>query len=382
MPNNTVINTATQLSSAQIDALKQQCHTVLVGHKQSSAAQEFASMATFCEQNNVQHDVYGDGEFIQEFEQKIAALLGFQAGVFCITGTMTQTLALRLACQNRNAPLVALHPSAHILKHENSNYQLLDHFKVQQIGAPNKVLTAADFLAVNDKLGAALVELPMREIGGQLIDLNELAKIKHHCQQNDIHLHMDGARLWEAQAAYNVPFTQITTGFNSVYVSFYKGINGLAGAMLLGDSKFVARAKTWMHRMGGSVFRRSPYVISAAMQFDKRLAAMAACFERTKQIAALIKTLPNLTLNPSEPECNMFHLYLPVSAEKAITIRNQIAQQHGVWLFNRAATAPLANQCYVEIMVGDQLLAMSDANVLAALRLLNGAIDNVKAQTA
>ena len=78
----------------------------------------------------------------------------------------------------------------------------------------------------------------------------------------------------------------------------------------------------------------------------------------------------------------MFHLYLPVSAEKAITIRNQIAQQHGVWLFNRAATAPLANQCYVEIMVGDQLLAMSDANVLAALRLLNGAIDNVKAQTA
>ncbi len=366
--------TTLPLSDTELNALRQRCHTVLAGHKQTSPAEDFAAMAVWCEQHQTEHDVYGDGPLVQEFEQKIARLLGFESAVFCITGTMTQTLALRLACMERDSNLVALHPSAHILKHENSNYQLLDQFKMQSIGDPMRTWHASDLTAIKDKLAAALLELPMREIGGQLPDWEQLEEIKTLCREKNIHLHLDGARLWEAQAGYNRPFPDICRGFDSAYVSFYKGIGALGGAMLLGSSAFTARAKVWMHRQGGSVFRRSPYVVAAAMQFDQRLANMPACYTKTRQLAELLKQFPAMQLNPSQPQCNMFHLYLPVSRERATIIRNQIAQQHGIWLFGRAIHAALPGQCYFEWTVGDALLALTEAQIVSALTLLQQAI--------
>ena len=56
------------------------------------------------------HDNYGDGTLLHDVERKVADLPGFQAGVFCISGTMTQVTALRLACLQRASRLVALHP--------------------------------------------------------------------------------------------------------------------------------------------------------------------------------------------------------------------------------------------------------------------------------
>jgi len=359
------------MTEQELNQLRRACRTVLPGHSQTDPAAEFAAMSAYCAQHQVEHDVYGEGAFVQQFEQKIAALLGLEAGVFCVTGTMAQSVALRLACMQSGSSLVGLHPTAHILKHENSNYQLLDHFQVVQFGDAYRSWTVSDLERIQDQLGAVLLELPMREIGGQLPGWAELQRIKQYCNEKHIHLHLDGARLWEAQAAYGRSFTDIVSGMDTVYVSFYKGIGGLAGAMLLGSTEFVGKAKAWMHRLGGSVYRRSPYVVSAAMQFDLRLAAMPAYLTRARQLSDLIRHFPRMQLNPAKPQCNLFHLYLPVNAERAIEIRNQIAGQHGIWLFNRAANASLPNQSVVEWYVGDNALALSDAEVLAALTLLN-----------
>jgi threonine aldolase len=72
---------------------------------------------------------------------------------------------------------------------------------------------------------------------------------------------------------------EIAAGFDSVYLSLYKGIGGLSGA--LGSHEFVACAAEWFKRQGGNVIHRSPYVVPAAMQFDARLACMPACFRRS-----------------------------------------------------------------------------------------------------
>ncbi|MDB5960750.1 MAG: beta-eliminating lyase family protein, partial [Massilia sp.] len=102
--------------------LQASCHTVLPGHRARSPARLFADMAAWCEQHGVAHDVYGSGVLIEGFERKVAALLGFEAAVFCISGTMAQVTALRLAGQDRASRLVALHPTSHIFVHEKSNY--------------------------------------------------------------------------------------------------------------------------------------------------------------------------------------------------------------------------------------------------------------------
>lgn len=354
--------------------LLMQCHTVLPGHRARSPAEMFAAMAAWCETHHVAHDVYGNGELIEQFENKIAALLGFEAAVFCISGTMAQVTALRLACEDRGSSLAALHPTSHILVHEKSNYQLLGHFQAVQTGDRQRPWTADDLRAIPDKLGAVAMEVPMREIGGQNPSWSELEAIKAHCHERGAHLHMDGARLWEATAAYGRSPREVAAGFDSAYVSLYKGIGGLGGAMLAGSASFVARAAEWFRRQGGNVIHRSPYVVSAAMQFDERMAAMPAYFRRTQWLYDLLRDYPALRPNPASPQANMLHVHLPVSRERALEIRNRVAAEHRVWLFGRAAHAALPNTAVVELYVGDNLLALPDERVAQAFDLLCAAL--------
>lgn len=354
--------------------LLKQCHTVLPGHRQRAPAEMFAAMAAWCEANDVAHDVYGSGALIQQFEQKMARLLGFEAAVFCITGTMAQVTALRLACDDRNSRIVALHPTSHILVHERSNYQLLGHFHALQAGDRHRTWTVADLAAIPDRLGAVALEIPMREIGGQVPAWDELEAIKQHIRARGPHLHMDGARLFEASAAYGRTPREIAAGFDSVYISLYKGIGGLAGSMLAGSREFIARAAEWFKREGGNVHHRSPYVVAAAMQFDERLAAMPACFERTQWLYEALREFPALRANPAAPQANMLHIHLPVPRERALAIRDAIAREHQVWLYHRAQHAALPDTSYVEIYVGDNLVDAPDADVRRALSLLAAAL--------
>ncbi|WP_426116009.1 threonine aldolase family protein [Massilia sp. PWRC2] len=348
--------------------LQSHCPTVLPGHQARTPARMFADMAAWCEQHGVAHDVYGSGELIGQFEQKIASLLGCEAAVFCLSGTMAQVTALRLACQDRASTLVALHPTSHIFVHEKSNYQLLKHFDALAVGERYRPWCVADLAAVPDRLGAVGMELPMREIGGQNPSWDELQAIKLHCRQRGTHLHMDGARLWEAAAGMGRTPAALAAGFDSVYVSLYKGIGGLGGAMLAGSAEFIARAAEWFRRQGGNVIHRSPYVVAAAMQFDARLAAMPAYFARTQWLYEALRAFPLLRPNPAAPQANMLHLHLPVARERAVAIRDQLAREHGIWLFGRASHGALPETSYVELYVGDNLLHLPDATVVEALR--------------
>lgn len=354
--------------------LLQQCHSVIPGHRARTPAQMFAAMAAWCEANQVAHDVYGDGPLVQAFEEKIAALLGFEAAVFCISGTMAQVSALRLACEDRASKLVALHPTSHIIVHEKSNYQIFDHFHALQVGERHRPWTVAELDAVPDRLGAVALELPMREIGGQCPDWDELQAIKAHCRLRNAHLHMDGARLWEAASAYGRPLADIAAGFDSCYVSLYKGIGGLGGAMLAGSRSFIARAAESFRRQGGNVIHRSPYVVAAAMQFDQRIAAMPNLLRRTQWLYEVLRDFPALRVNPARPQANMLHLHLPVSRERALQVRNQLAQEHRIWLFGRAANGALPDTSVVELYVGDNLADMPDDQVRAAFTLLDEAL--------
>ncbi len=354
--------------------LLQQCDTVIPGHRARTPAAMFSAMAAWCEVNGVEHDVYGEGALIQAFEEKVARVLGFEAAVFCISGTMAQVTALRLGCEDRGSSLVALHPTSHILVHEKSNYQLFGHFQGLAIGDRNRPWTVDELRAVPDRLGAVSLELPMREIGGQCPDWDTLNTIKALCRERNTHLHMDGARLWEAAAGYGKTPAEIATGFDSCYVSLYKGIGGLGGAMLAGSRSFIARAAESFRRQGGNLIHRSPYIVAAAMQFDQRLAAMPALFRRTEWLYDLLRDYPAIKLNPVRPQANMLHLHLPVSRERALAIRNQIATEHRTWLYGRVANGVLPDTSVVELYVGDNLASLADEQVRTAFGLLAGAL--------
>ncbi len=350
--------------------LRAQCQRFFAGHPEPAPSAEFARMARWCEHHGVSHDAYGLGILVNDFEVRLADLLGYEAGVFLLTGTLAQALALDLACRARGRTAVAMHETAHPVLHEGQAYQLLNRYDWVPVGEAQRPWTWADLQPVQIPLAAILYELPMRELGGQLPGWEQLEALKQAAGRRGVHRHLDGARLWEFQAYYQRDYAQICQGFDSAYVSFYKGIGALGGAMLLGDRAFVDEARIWQHRHGGRVYRASPYVVAAAMRFDERLQRMSSYFERTCQLYELLSGYPALRANPHRPQSNMLHIHLPITAECARAGRDQIARERGAWLFSSVAESAVPGHCYLEWYVGEHLLQMNDDDLRQGLEWL------------
>ena len=235
------------LTAERRQALRKRCTLIVPGFDVPDAADEFRQLAHWCAANDVTHDVYGKGELVEGFERKVSALLGKPAATFMPSGTMAQLAAMRIWTEAARLPRFGIHPTSHLANHEEQAFAALMHLHAVPIGDRLRPMTAADLEAIAQPLACAIVELPIREAGGQLPTWDELEALKSAARARGVVLHMDGARLWESAACYDKTYAEIAAGFDSVYVSFYKGIGAFAGAMLAGDEAFVEQARACSH---------------------------------------------------------------------------------------------------------------------------------------
>jgi threonine aldolase len=258
-----------------------------------------------------------------------------------------------------------MHPTSHLELHEERAYAHLHQLQAIQLGPRDRPTATADLAACPERLAALVVELPAREIGGRLPSWSELGSLAALAHERGVKRHMDGARLWEAREAYAPrSFSEVCAHFDSVYVSFYKGIGALAGAMLLGPVDFIAEARVWRRRQGGTLVQLHPLVASAAMRFDEQLAKMPAYRVRAREFAAALATISGIVVVPCPPEVNLFHVHFPVPAAALTAARDAIAAEHRAWLLPRAAAGASPGWSSAEIYVGDNLLAVPDAVII------------------
>jgi len=353
------------------EQLRKDCRW-LHGHGPERLADLLARTAAWCAEHDVQSDVYGTGALIEDFEARVAALLGFPKARFMPSGTMAQQIALRVWSERSGLTHVGMHPTSHLELHEQHGYVHLHGLRATLVGAKDAPLLAADFEAVSERMAALLIELPIREAGGQCPTWRELDALKSAARATDTRLHLDGARLWECAAGYGRSYAEICAGFDSCYVSFYKGIGALSGAMLLGNQTFIEQATIWQRRCGGNLYTLAPNVASAAMLFDERLARMPIYFERAKRIAEIASGIDGIEVLPNPPHTNMMHLRFAMDAETVMEARDRVARANGVWLFTTARAADGPDHCRVELYIGEAALGLDDATVEAGFRALTG----------
>lgn len=362
------------LTTDQRKQLRKDCDLVVPGFTFVSAADDFRQIADWCETHAVEHDVYGAGALVDGFERKLAALLGKAAAVFMPSGIMAQLSALRVWAEAAKLPRFGMHATSHLALHEDEAYAALLQLHGVPVGDRLRPILASDLDACQQPLACLLVELPIREAGGQLPTWVELEALKAAARTRNLPLHMDGARLWECGPFYGKPYAEIADGFDSVYVSVYKGIGALAGAVLAGSDTFIDQARRWRHRMGGTLVHLSPMVASAAMRFDQRLGLMPALVERARWLAAALAPFAAWRVNPALPPTNLFHLYLNAPADALTELRDQIAAQTGCWLFDRVRPAEVPGWSVSELYIGDRLLAADDTRVVQAFAQLDAAL--------
>jgi threonine aldolase len=361
------------LNAAEQESLRRRCTIHVSGHALPEPGAELARIGHWCQEHGWHADRYGEGELIEGFERKVAALLGKAAAVFMPSGTMAQLIALRIWCERRGIRRIAMHATSHLELHEERAYAHLHGLDASLLGARERPTEARDLAALLAKSvadsteppAALLVELPAREIGGRLPAWEEIEALSALAHDHGMRLHMDGARLWEARE-YFAPrsLADLCAPFDSVYVSFYKGIGALAGAMLLGPEDFIAEARVWRRRQGGTLVQLHPFVASAAMRLDMQLAKMPTYRARALGFAAGLSTIDGIVVDPQPPQVNLFHVHFAAPPAALTAARDQIASEDGAWLAQRFGPGSTAGSSSIEIYVGDNLLAHDNSTVI------------------
>jgi threonine aldolase len=343
------------MESLDPTAVRRACSRFLTHHYPSSPHEVLAELAAWTDPQ-LEGDRYGTGALIADFEAEIAALLGKQTALFLPSGTMAQPIALRIWAERTQRRAVAFHPTCHLELHEEGAYRVLHGLHGVLVGNRTQLLTRADLDAVREPVAALLLELPQREIGGQLPSWDELEAQCAWAREQGAALHLDGARLWESRPFYGCGYATIAALFDSVYVSFYKTLGGMAGAALAGPADLIAEARVWQRRQGGNLVRLFPYVLSARKALAERLGRVEAYVAHAQAIASALGGLPELTILPQPPHTNMFHLFLRgdrIALERALL---EVAAETGIWLFHPLRPCQLPGHWMAEWVVGDASL--------------------------
>jgi len=339
-------------------ALRADCTRFLHGHGPVRAIDMLATIPP-----DTAVDRYGDGGVVAALEAEIARLLGKQSAVFVPSGTMAQQAVLRVHSDRRRCRTVVFHPMCHLEQHEGQGYRRLHGLTGRPAGDPNRLITLADLAAIAEPVAALLLELPQRDIGGQQPPWDELAAQCAWAADAGAAAHLDGARLWESAAGYGRPPAEIAALFDTVYVSFYKGIGALPGCCVAGPKETIAQVREWRERMGGTLAGLWPNAASALGCLTVRLPRMPGYLEHTRAIAAALCEVPGVRVIPDPPQTPMLHLLLATTQQRFATTVRALAAEQGVWTWPRAMTTADPGVQRVELSVGDATCALSAAEV-------------------
>ena len=176
----------------------------------------------------------------------------------------------------------------HLEQHEEQAYQRLHGLVGRPAGGRDRLITLDDLTAIAEAPAALLIELPQRDIGGQQPAFDDLAAQVAWARERGAAAHLDGARLWESAAGYGRAPAEIAALFDTVYVSFYKGIGALAGCCVAGPEDVIAQVREWRRRMGGTLYGLWPNAASALSCLAVRLPKFPAYLEHARAIAAAL----------------------------------------------------------------------------------------------
>ncbi len=351
----------------EIAALRDKCTRFFHGHGRQTAASMLATIPS-----QTEPDIYGQGGVVADLEAEIGRLLGKPAAVFVPSGVMAQQAVLRVHADSRGRRTVVFHPMCHLEQHEEQAYQRLHGLVGRPAGGPDRLITLADLTAIAEAPAALLLELPQRDLGGQQPEWDDLVAQVGWARERGAAAHLDGARLWESAAGYGKSPAGISALFDTVYVSFYKGIGALSGCGVAGPDQIIAEVRDWRRRMGGTLHGLWPGAASALSCLTERLPRFPAYLKHARAIAAALAAVPGVTVIPDPPQVPMMHLLLRADRDDYARAARRLAEDSGIWTSPEPMTTADPGVQRLELSVGDATLEFAPEEIAGIFAGLTG----------
>lgn len=265
-------------------------------------------------------DVLGDEPTVQQLEARIAALLGKEAALFTPSGTMANQLAIRAVCGAGDE--IIAHRDSHIIHYETGAPAALTGAMVNTVDGPSGLFDAAAVRAAvrtpnvhHPRSLMLVVENTQNRGGGAVWPMEQWADVAKTGRSLGLHVHVDGARLFNACVAAGYAAGSFAQHADSVSVCFSKGLGCPVGSALVGPAPFITRARRFRKMFGGGM-RQSGLLAAAALHaLDHHVKRLAVDHANARRLAAGLAGLPGITLQvpPDQTPTNMVFFTIPSS---------------------------------------------------------------------
>jgi threonine aldolase len=243
-------------------------------------------------------DVYGEDPTVTELEQRVAALLGHEAGLFVPSGSLGNQLGMRLLV--RPGQELICDSLAHVARAElgaaavfagitfrtwPATRGLLDVEAVRGLIAPD----AGPYLV---STAAIAVENTHNFGGGTVQPADQVAAVQQLARAHGLALHLDGARLWNAHVATGTPLDALAAGFDTVSVCLSKGLGAPVGSVLVSTASRIAEARVWRKRYGAGMRQVGVLAAAGLYAIEQHVARLADDHARARRLAAALGADP------------------------------------------------------------------------------------------
>lgn len=277
-------------------------------------------------------DVFQEDPTVNELERFAAEMFGMEAAIFCVSGTQTNQIAINIHTQPGGE--VITNVESHIYKYEGGGIARNSGASVRLIHGNRGRLTAND---VKQWINPDNIHLPITQLvsledtsnrgGGAIYDFNEIKAIRKVCLENNLPLHLDGARLMNAIVENGVDLKTYAAEFDSISLCLSKGLGAPVGSLLVGSKEFIYKARRVRKVFGGGMRQAGIIAAGGLYALQNNIDRLKIDHQHARTIGDTLNSLPWIkAVEPVDTNIVVGILYDPNALNETI----EKLREHGI----------------------------------------------------
>ena len=287
-------------------------------------------------------DVYGEDPTVNRLEARAAEIMGKQAGLFVPTGTMGNTIAVKI--HTRQGEEVICEARSHVFNYELAMMGWFSGCLARTVAVEDGVMRwdrikgAIRGLSPHwSPTGLVAIENTHNMAGGTVTPVDVINEICDQCHERGLNVHMDGARVFNAAAYLNRSVSQIAAKVDTVMFCLSKALGAPVGSMLVGTQDAMDRARLYRKRLGGGMRQAGVLAAAGLIALEK----MPACLHEDHANAALLAEglagIAGINMDPEKVHTNILVFDVTGTGLNPVEFADKLKQHDilGVGISNR-----------------------------------------------
>lgn len=280
-------------------------------------------------------DVWGDDPTVNHLQEKCKVLTGKPAALFVTSGCMANQLAIK--CHTNPAEEIIAEWDSHIVKYEIAGPSFISGVQVMPLKGKRGAIDVSEVESHirpdwyhYPKTTLVCIENTHNRAGGTIYPLDEIKKLSVLTKKNNLKLHLDGARIFNASVETGISIKEYSSLVDSISFCFSKGLGAPIGSMLCGDAEFIKKAHKFRKILGGGMRQSGIIAAGALYALDNNIDRLKEDHKNARHFAEEISALSSVELDIDSVETNIVIFKTKKDASKI----REVLEKKGLLLTN------------------------------------------------